>query len=512
MSIPVQLQFSSDISSLKEIEEGRSLCKTSDKNVEYYLFRPKTDGTYSFDTDNGYIRSGELNDSEIDLFYNYGYNNLKTGHTYIIEANRKLYGKTSQTYDMQASEYHLDIIHHKNVIKLDILNPPSPFVSPYQNPGAGARIKAVYEDGTEEIITGQSEKDFFGNYLSYTYQVISNEKARVCISFGNQFIYCDVSRLPVSSLPKLTLGKASELTTTALGEKYGFGTGTVALFVPQKNGIYKFDAAYTGKQKEKPSIFIYDAETESLVENWETLLAGHTYVICASCSEWSIEQSVQMSVSERSSETVNPCASGHTWNSGTVTKQPTALAAGIRTFRCSACGAQKTETIAKLTPTLSVNAKKLPLKIRQSTSKLKVSNLAAGDYVVSYASSNPKIAKVSKSGKITAGKKAGKAIITITLASGKKEKITVQVQKKAVKTQKISGLNKKLSLKKGKKAALKPVITPITSLEKVTYRTSNKKVATVNKKGVIQAKKPGKAKITVKSGKKKFTVTLTVKK
>ncbi len=512
ISIPIQLQFSSDISSLKEIEEGRSLCKTSDKNVEYYLFRPKTDGTYSFDTDNGYIRSGELNDSEIDLFYNYGYNNLKTGHTYIIEANRKLYGKTSQTYDMQASEYHLDIIHHKNVIKLDILNPPSPFVSPYQNPGAGARIKAVYEDGTEEIITGQSEKDFFGNYLSYTYQVISNEKARVCISFGNQFIYCDVSRLPVSSLPKLTLGKASELTTTALGEKYGFGTGTVALFVPQKNGIYKFDAAYTGKQKEKPSIFIYDAETESLVENWETLLAGHTYVICASCSEWSIEQSVQMSVSERSSETVNPCASGHTWNGGTVTKQPTALAAGTRTFHCSACGAQKTETIAKLTPTLSVNAKKLPLKIRQSTSKLKVSNLAAGDYVVSYASSNPKIAKVSKSGKITAGKKAGKAIITITLASGKKEKITVQVQKKAVKTQKISGLNKKLSLKKGKKAALKPVITPITSLEKVTYRTSNKKVATVNKKGVIQAKKPGKAKITVKSGKKKFTVTLTVKK
>lgn len=156
--------------------------------------------------------------------------------------------------------------------------------------------------------------------------------------------------------------------------------------------------------------------------------------------------------------------------------------------------------------------KKLPLKIRQSTNKLKVSNLAAGDYVVSYTSSNPKIAKVSKSGKITAGKKAGKAIITITLASGKKEKITVQVQKKAVKTQKISGLNKKLSLKKGKKATLKPVITPITSLEKVTYRTSNKKVATVNKKGVIQAKKPGKAKITVKSGKKKFTVTLTVKK
>ncbi len=61
-----------------------------------------------------------------------------------------------------------------------------------------------------------------------------NEKARVRISLGGKYTFCEVSRLPVSSLPKLTLGKASELTTTALGEKYGFGTGTVALFVPQK--------------------------------------------------------------------------------------------------------------------------------------------------------------------------------------------------------------------------------------------------------------------------------------
>jgi uncharacterized protein YjdB len=35
-------------------------------------------------------------------------------------------------------------------------------------------------------------------------------------------------------------------------------------------------------------------------------------------------------------------------------------------------------------------------------------------------------------------------------------------------------------------------------------------VATVSKSGVITAKKAGKAKITMKSGKKKFTVTVTV--
>ena len=93
-------------------------------------------------------------------------------------------------------------------------------------------------------------------------------------------------------------------------------------------------------------------------------------------------------------------------------------------------------------------------------------------------------------------------------ASGK----TVKVQKKAVATSKITGLQKKVTLKKGKKLALKPSRTPITSVQKFTYKSSNKKIATVNSKGVITAKKAGKAKITVKSGKKKFTVTVTVTK
>lgn len=67
--------------------------------------------------------------------------------------------------------------------------------------------------------------------------------------------------------------------------------------------------------------------------------------------------------------------------------------------------------------------------------------------------------------------------------------INVTVQKTAVKTTKITGIASKATLKKGKKLTLKPVIRPITSLQKVTYTTSNKKVATVTAKGVITAKK-----------------------
>lgn len=48
--------------------------------------------------------------------------------------------------------------------------------------------------------------------------------------------------------------------------------------------------------------------------------------------------------------------------------------------------------------------------------------------------------------------------------------------------------------------------------EKATYSSSNKKVATVNKKGIVKAKKVGKATITVKVGKQKMKCKITVKK
>ncbi|MFR8222518.1 MAG: Ig-like domain-containing protein [Blautia faecis] len=44
----------------------------------------------------------------------------------------------------------------------------------------------------------------------------------------------------------------------------------------------------------------------------------------------------------------------------------------------------------------------------------------------------------------------------------------------------------------------------------MTYTSSNKKVATVTSKGKVKAVNKGKCKITVKAGKKKAYVTITV--
>ena len=43
-------------------------------------------------------------------------------------------------------------------------------------------------------------------------------------------------------------------------------------------------------------------------------------------------------------------ATGHKWDAGKVTTEPTASAAGVKTYTCTVCNATKTETIPKLTP------------------------------------------------------------------------------------------------------------------------------------------------------------------
>ena len=101
--------------------------------------------------------------------------------------------------------------------------------------------------------------------------------------------------------------------------------------------------------------------------------------------------------------------------------------------------------------------------------------------------------------------------VTITLASGKKQVISVTVQKTTVRTIKITGLKSSVTVARNKKLTLKPVISPITSQEKVTCSSSNKKSVTLNSKGVITGKKKGTAYITVKSGKIRKKVKVVVK-
>ena len=73
-------------------------------------------------------------------------------------------------------------------------------------------------------------------------------------------------------------------------------------------------------------------------------------------------------------------------------------------------------------------------------------------------------------------------------------------------------LNKiRVTLKKGKTYHLKVTVN-VGSVDKITFTSSDKKVATVSKNGVIKAKKAGRARITVKSGKRTKWCWVIVKK
>lgn len=200
----------------------------------------------------------------------------------------------------------------------------------------------------------------------------------------------------------------------------------------------------------------------------------------------------------------------HTYGNWKTIQKATISEAELRQRECSICELTQTKYFGtKLKPMIKLNTSSVTLKIGQSTTGLKVT-MSNGDSVLSWKSSNTKVVKVSKTGKLVAQKRAGKATVVVKLNSGLSKKIPVTVQKTTVKTTKITGLKNKITLKAGKTTTLKPVLQPFTSQEKITYTSSNKRVVTVNSKGVLKAIGKGTARIIVKSGKQKFVINVKV--
>ena len=197
----------------------------------------------------------------------------------------------------------------------------------------------------------------------------------------------------------------------------------------------------------------------------------------------------------------------------TVTKQQNAAKQAAEAARKAAEAAKK----AAAQKAFSLNVKagaSVPLQVKKTSKKVEVKTIAAGDKLKSAVSSNTKAATASVSGStvvLKGGKKTGTAEITVTTTQGATLKFKVKVQKKAVKLKGVKVAKKSVSLKVGQTFNLEGVTNPITAKEKVKYKSSKKAVAAVSSKGVITAKKKGKAVITVSAGKKKVKVKVTVK-
>ena len=178
----------------------------------------------------------------------------------------------------------------------------------------------------------------------------------------------------------------------------------------------------------------------------------------------------------------------------------TAKAAGtaVITAKCGNYKATCKITVKKPSVKASASAKTVFVR---GTSQIKVKKTGVSGKVT-YTSSNKSVAVVSAGGKVTA-KKVGTATITVKCGSYKAT-CRITVKKGSLKiTSKTA-----VSVKAKKTTAIKAVAT---SKAKITYRSSNTKVATVSSKGVVKGVKKGKAVIYVSSNGITKKVTVTVK-
>ena len=201
--------------------------------------------------------------------------------------------------------------------------------------------------------------------------------------------------------------------------------------------------------------------------------SGDTY--CADCG-------VKISSGKTIAKTKN-----HNWDGGVITTEPTCTERGEKTFTCTICG-------------------------NTDTKKVNATGHRYGAYKIVKEPTNERKGLKAKTcsvcGKIVY-EGIPKTNSSPTDSSETNPDQNPQTSQKT--TQKIKLNRRKLTLKKGKSFRLKVTLTPADSQDKITYKTSNKKIATVSKTGKIKAKKKGKVKITVISGKKKAVCTVKVK-
>ena len=178
----------------------------------------------------------------------------------------------------------------------------------------------------------------------------------------------------------------------------------------------------------------------------------------------------------------------------------TAKTAGKATITATLNGKTATYKLTVKNPSIAAKASASTIYTKgQTSTKITVTKYGVTG-TAKFTSSNKKIATVDSKGVVRA-KKAGTVKITAQVGSYKKV-VTIKVRNASLKLAKTAA-----TVKKGKTTTIKVSAVPT---GKVTYTSSNKKVATVTSKGVIKGVKKGTATITVKCNgmTAKFKVTV----
>lgn len=166
------------------------------------------------------------------------------------------------------------------------------------------------------------------------------------------------------------------------------------------------------------------------------------------------------------------------------------------------------EGITAEKPVIRLNYKKLPLQVKKSTNVIRIKSSSVKDEKIRKAeSSNKKVATVKvKNGRLTVkGHRKGMAVITVTSTNGGTDRIKITVKKK-VPVSKLTMSKKKATLKKGKKLRLSVIKKPVTAVNAIRWKSSDSRIASVNSRGLVKAKKRGKVTISAVSSNGKRAV------
>ena len=371
-----------------------------DTNVTYQWYDP--DGSLVRETKDVPAGSDTLNDVDLNKGYNWtcdvtdSYNNIVTVRMVVSEPPA-LY---TDTYNKYASS--------NQAITLD------PFGDQYGEDGAALREQ--YSDYTYEWT------DVDGNVLSED----PTCAFKIDQDADNASVYCQVTNKYGATVTiDYIVHNADKMKAAALRLTFGGDPVTVSLgagetkmlsFTAPASGRYEFDAnsgddtcakLYDSEMQyideyDDPrggnsgldfgfsrdlsqgqtcylEVRFYDEDTEgdftvSVKKHTHRWIAskysypatcgedGYSYIYCATCDD--------------ASETYPKATGRHTWVWSTV-RNATALQTGLRTTKCKVCGRTTSAAIPKLTPTVTLNAYSVPLKVKQRSQVITASGFAA---------------------------------------------------------------------------------------------------------------------------------------
>ena len=403
---------------------------------------------------------------------------------------------------------------HKHLYQLKVLNP-----STCVTKGIGEQVCTLCGDFYEEEIKATGHKEVKDAAVAATCE--TNGKTE-----GSHCSVCDEVLKEQTEVPALGHNwDSGKITKAATCTEAGVKTYTCTRC--QKTKTEEIKA--TGHKEVKDAAVAATCEKAGKTEGShcsvcgkvikaqkEVPVLGHNWdagkiTKAATCTETGVKTHTCIRCQKTKTEEVK--ATGHKFSAWKTSSKATIYSPAKQTRECTSCHKKQTrDTGKKLKAAIKVSVSKITMQPQQKLGTLKVT-FANGDSVKAWKSSNPNIFKVvgKTNGKctLTAGKIAGTAKLTIKLKSGLTKDVSITV--KSVKTTKISGVKSVITLKVKKTTTLKPVLAPKNSTEKITYKSSNSKIVTVNAAGKVVAKKKGTAYIYVKSGSKTVTCKVVVK-